>query len=346
MHPTVSIIIVTYNGYAYINRCVQSIVDNPYKEKQIIIVDNGSTDGTVKLLKSKYSNINIIALPKNIGPSAARNEGIKQATGEYVMFLDNDTQIHKNTITEALKIFEQNKNLGLIQCKLLFTHDPTLLDCTGEYVGQWGFLVHRTEVGQNDDNATKPETVFSAKSAGMIIRGKTLDEIGGFDPDYFIYLEETDLAWRAWHHGYKALYVPKSIVYHESGTSSIILSKKAHDYNGKFHGCKNYILTLIKNLELKNLVKILPIHIILWVGLAYYSLLQGKIQPWIWIHQAIWWNIWHIHSTLRKRMQVQKNRQCTDDEILPQIMKKKPLSYYTNKVKYIKVGNAEGFIKS
>ncbi len=346
MQLQVSVIIVTYNGFNYIDTCVDSLIQTGFKNMEIIVVDNGSTDGTTQHLTHKYPTVHVVSLGQNRGPAAARNEGIRQAKGEYVMFLDNDTYVEKNTLPEAINIFEQNSTVGLIQCKLVFAHDAQLLDCTGEYLGQWGFLVHRTEVGQPDDLAEKPVTIFSAKSAGMCIRKKILVQQGDFDPDYFIYLEETDLAWRAWMAGYTALYVPSSVVFHESGTSSLILSKNQHDYNGKFHGCKNYILTLLKNLEGKNLLKILPLHIVLWVGLAYYSLFQRKLQPWIWIHQAIWWNMVHFHETWKKRQQVQQTRKKTDDEILPHIMRKKALSYYTNKVRHIKIGNAEGFIKS
>ncbi len=347
MQPTVSIIIATYNGFSYIDTCLQSVNKNSYPQKQIIVVDNGSTDNTVAKLKDKYPNITIIALRNNRGPAAARNEGIKKATGEFILFLDNDTQIESHTIQEAVRIFNTDENIGIIQCKLIFAHDPSLLDCTGEYLGNWGFLVHRTEVGQKDDNAAIPERIFAAKSAGMCIRRKILDEISGFDPDYFIYLEETDLAWRTWLHGYTAYYVPTSIVYHTSGTSSIILSKNIHDYNVKFHGCKNYILTLLKNLGCAHLLTILPIHLILWVGLAYYALARGHAHSWLWIHKAIGWNIWHLGATFKKRNMIQATRKKTDSEIFKYIQRSKPFSYFISKVMPKKtIGNSEGFFKS
>lgn len=346
MDKKISIIIVTYNGFEYIDRCVRSIVENPYKDVQIIVVDNGSNDGTPSRLQEKYPEVELVPLTHNIGPAAARNEGIQKAKGKYILFLDNDTEIDEKTIPVGINLFNEHPEAGILQSKLVFQHDTSLLDCTGEFLGQWGFLVHRTEVGQKDDNVTESEIIFSAKSAGMWIRKDTLDAIGSFDPDYFIYLEETDLAWRSWMAGYTALYAPHSVVHHTSGTSSIILPSQTHDYNGKFHGCKNYIQTLIKNLEMKNLLQILPLHVVLWTGLAYYSLLQRKTKPWLWIHAAIWWNCTHIFSTLKKRAIIQSRRKQSDDQFFPFIMRKKSLSYYTNKVRSIKIGNAEGFIKS
>ena len=346
MDPLISVIIVTHNGYAYIKECLASVKQNPYTHLQIIVVDNASTDLTPQKLHEEFANIEIIELPQNIGPAAARNHAIEHIKGEYVLFLDNDTTVEKNTIYEALNVFYTSIHIGIVQCKLVFMHDHDRLDCTGEYISNLGFLVHRTEVGAQDDRKENPEVIFAAKSAGMFIQKKVLDEVGSFDPDYFIYLEETDLAWRAWHRGYTAAYAPKSIVYHASGTSSKILTAEIHDYNAKFHGCKNYVLSLIKNLSFKNLITILPVHIVLWIGLAYYSLLKGYVKPWIWIHQALFWNIRHLNQTLIKRTIVQKRRKLSDEAIFKHALKHKNLRYYITKVTTpIKVGNAEGFFK-
>lgn len=343
---TFSIVIVTYNGYPFVKRCIESIIKSKTPSLEIIIVDNGSSDGSVKKLQSYYKNkINIISLDKNYGPAKARNEGALIARGEFLGFLDNDTVVHKNWAKNALKEFKKNKKIGIIQCKLLLSKERNRLDYVGEYIGSNGFLIQRAKTGEIDTHQyDQPVEILAAKSAGMFIRKNAFDAAGGFDEDYFIYVEETDLGWRSWLKGYHTIFIPQSIVYHEFGTSTIILGKSKNNYNAKFHGSKNYILTLFKNLGTVSLFKILPLHILLWGGLAIYSFFKGEFKNGGWILQGIGWNIIHIMENVQKRRRIQQGRVITDEKLFPIIMKKRPFSYFLFKaIKKHRIGNAESF---
>lgn len=346
-----SIVIVTYNGKEYINRCVKSIISSQINDYELVVVDNGSVDDTVIFLKESYGrhpNFKLVELDKNYGPAYARNKGVAVATGEYIGFLDNDTEVEPNWAAEAGAYFDSHPDVGIIQCKLLLLKEPNKIDYVGEYLGQNGFLVQEAPAGTIDTGQFNTiHEILAAKSAGMFIRKKAFEEVGGFDDDYFIYVEETDLGWRTRLLGYKAVYLPTSIVYHEFGTSTIILGKAKNNYNAKFHGTKNYILTLSKNLALKNMFLILPIHILLWLGLACFSFVKGDISAGSWIFKGVFWNVRNFWSTLKKRNAVQEKRRITDDELFKTVMVKRPMSYFIGKVtKKHKVGNAEGFAKS
>jgi len=345
-----SIIIVTHNGLKYIDACVDSIFSSHIQNFEIIVVDNGSSDDTIKYLTNKYSkhtNLQIVPLDKNYGPARARNEGVKVAQGLYLGFLDNDTEVHKDWATHAKKAFEKDKKLGVIQCKLLLNKERHKLDYIGEYLGSNGFLVQKIPSATIDDGSYDKEYyILAAKSAGMFIRKNVFDRIGGFDASYFIYVEETDLGWRVWLAGYTAKFIPVSVVYHEFGTSTVILGTKATNYNSKFHGTKNYIQTHIKNLGTAGLVTILPLHITLWIGLSLFSLLKRQWKSSLWIMEGILWNVIHLPETLVKRRKIQKARRVKDAYLFKMFMKKMPFSYFFNKanVKH-KIGNAESFNK-
>lgn len=349
----VSVVVVNYNGKEYVDKCVNSVFMSNYHDLEVIVVDNGSSDGSVDFLRNKYAvykeRFKIVSLDKNYGPSFARNQGVKIAKGVYIGFLDNDTEVDKQWANIAVLEFENDASIGIVQCKLLLAKERNKLDYVGEYIGQNGFLVQRAQGGEIDKGQYDQRVqILAAKSAGMFIRKDVFDKIGGFDDDYFIYVEETDLGWRSWLLGYKAVFVFESIVYHEFGTSTLILSKNKNNYNAKFHGCKNYILTLTKNLSFINLVKILPVHIFLWIGLAWFALITKRdYRAFFWIHKGIIWNVSNIRKNIGKRCIIQKNRIVSDNDLFKIILKKKPFLYFIQKVTGIhKVGNAEGFVKS
>lgn len=349
----VSAVIVNYDGKPYVDKCVHSIFESGYTDLEVIVVDNGSVDGSVEYLREKYAaygeRLKVLALDKNYGPSYARNEGAKLVEGKYIGFLDNDTEVEKNWAEAAVAEFEKDEKIGIIQCKLILSKEREKLDYVGEYIGQNGFLVQRAQTAEVDHGQYDQKVeILAAKSAGMFIRKDAFEKIHGFDPDYFIYVEETDLGWRSWLAGYKAVFIPGSVVYHEFGTSTIILGKSKNNYNAKFHGCKNYILTLSKNLEMKNVFKILPLHIFLWIGLGWFALLtKGDYRSFWWIHKAVGWNILNIGKNMEKRRQIQSARVISDDDLFKVVMRKKPFLYYIQKVTGVhKVGNAEGFVKS
>lgn len=348
--PLVSLVIVNHNAKEYSELCLNSVLNSDYPNFEIIIVDNGSEDGSLEFFreisKSK-PNINVIRNEENRGPSAARNQGIEKAKGKYVAFLDNDTTVHPLWLNEAIKVFESNSKIGACQCKLILLGTDNVIDSVGEYLGQFGFLVHvvtpgeEKDVGQYD-NITE---IFAAKSAGMIARKDVLNKIGGFDDDFFIYAEESDLCWRVWLQGYRVVLIPNSIVYHKFGLSSKVLQEKI-DYLIKFHGTKNHITTLMKNLEFKNLQKILPIHISMWMGIALFFLVKRQSKSVKWIFQGIIWNLTNCRNTVKKRRIVQANRTMKDEEIFPKILRKKSLNYFTKKLRRrSRIGFAEGWDK-
>jgi len=338
-----SIVIVNYNGKKYLSNCLQSILLNNHSDFEIIVVDNNSNDNSAQFIKKKFSKflnkIKIIVLAKNFGPAFARNQGVKIAKGKIINFLDNDTEVDINWLKTAKSEFEKDKTIGCLQSKLLLLDEKNRFDYTGDYLNQFGLLSHRATYKDLDTGQfNKKEIIFSAKSAGMFIRKNVFDLIGGFDTDYFIYVEETDLCWRSWLKGYKTIYCPTSIVYHGFGGSFKLLKSSFTTKNLRFHGTKNYILTILKNLSLQELIKILPKQIIIFILFSVYLFfVKFKIKESFYIILGIIWNIKNIKNTLLKRQVIQKNRIINDKKLFIYIYKKENIVNKINKSILLKV---------
>ncbi|OGC50276.1 hypothetical protein A2716_03645 [candidate division WWE3 bacterium RIFCSPHIGHO2_01_FULL_40_23] len=331
----VTVLIVNYNGLGVVERCVRSVLSSSYSNLKVVVVDNNSSDGSLKVLKSfvnKHKNFSLTRLSENLGPAYARNFAMKKIKSKYVAFLDNDTLVKKDWLNEPIKRMEEDSSIGSCQCKLLIAYDRKRFDYIGDYVSQFGFLVQKCATGEKDEGQYNREfEILSAKSAGMVIRKEAFDKVGGFDDDYFIYVEETDLGWRLWLYGYRNVFTPHSVVYHEYGTTAKRLPKE-QNYRVKFHGTKNYILTLLKCLSATSMIKILPIHLFLWVSMAFWFLLNGNLRNFFYIMKAILWNVAALGSMFKKRANIQKFRVISDKELFKKIMVTKDLSYFYNKL--------------
>lgn len=328
----VSIIVVNYNGKEYLKNCVSSVLKNNYSDWEIIIVDNASTDGSLEVVNDEFGhvpNLRVVKLNKNDGPARARNVGVGVAKGKIIGFLDNDTEVDLNWIVCAMKYFRNDPKTGILQCKLLMLENKKHFDYAGEYLSSLGFLVHRASFREEDKGQyDAPSEILAAKSAGMFIRKDIFDKIGGFDKDYFIFVEETDLGWRTWLAGYRVIFAYDSIVFHHFSATNKIVDPSFNNFLVRFHGTKNYILTLYKNLSSKNLVIILPKHVFLWFGLAMYLLLRGNFSSSWNILKGILWNIGNFRQSHAKRKNIQKSRVISDTELFSKIYRKEGLSYY------------------
>lgn len=349
MKPLVSVVIVNYNGKKYVEHCVKSILSATYPSLEVIVADNGSTDGSVPGLKEKFGRdrrFKVIEIGENKGPAFARNRGVEVASGKYIAFLDNDTEPERSWLEPLVETLESDPSLGACQCKLLLMNERDRIDYVGDYISNLGFLIQRVPGGEIDTGqADSRDEILSAKSAAMIIRAKVFREIGGFDEDYFIYVEETDLAWRTWLKGSRIIFVPESRVYHEFGTSQVILGDK-QNHLVKFHGTKNYITTLLKNLGTLSVLKVVPVHIACWFGIAFWSFTKGQVSDAQNVLKGIFWVFINFNQILKKRSAIQEARVVSDEKLLPIIMRRKDFHYFYEKLTVQhKVGNAEGFYR-
>ncbi|RLE64456.1 MAG: hypothetical protein DRN53_00870 [Thermoprotei archaeon] len=333
--PLVSVVIVNYNDEEHIVKCLNSVFKSQYPLFEVIFIDNGSTDQSVKLIQKLYKDklndcsLRVFLNKINLGPAKARNIAAKHAKGKYLAFLDSDTEVDPLWLYEAIKIMESDSSIGAVQCKLLLMYDKKRYDYAGDYLTPFGFLVQRVSTGQLDyGSLDKIEEIFGAKSAGMIVKANVFFQVGMFDEDYFIYCEDTDLCWRIWLSGYRVVFVPSSIVYHDFrlNTRSKLSRPKNLD---KYHGAKNYISSLIKNLETTNLIRILPVHLTLWLGLCIWYILNKRINYTVSIIKGILYVLNNLNKIFYKRIFIQKYvRKIPDNLIMKKVSRKVSLKYF------------------
>ena len=334
MSPLVSVIIVNHNGIEFVDRCLHSVLSSNYPNFEVIFVDNASTDGSLEYVKRIFGNDPKSRYVENLGsfgPAVGRNRGANISKGAYLVFLDNDTEIMENSISELVRALEDDNSIGSGQAKLLRMGTKEY-DCAGDYLGPLGFLIERSRGAKDTGQFDFITDILSAKSAASIIRKDLFDRIGGFDEDFYMYLEETDLSWRLWLAGYRVVFVPKSIVYHAYGTKKKAKRQYYPEYVVRYYGSRNYISTLIKNLGFLNLIKILPLHIFSWLGLSTMFVCRKKFKDAFWIIKAIIWNLANAGTLIKKRRFIQRNiRKVGDSQIMAKIMISNPFGYYLGK---------------
>ena len=234
--PKVSIIIVNYNGKELLQKCLDSLLNVRYDNFEIILVDNNSTDGTVEFITKNYPSLIIIKLDSNKGFAEPNNVAAKISKGKYLLFLNNDTVVTPNFISEMVKVMETDKKIAV--CQSLLLKPDGSVDSSGDFIDHLGVVYNsKTKIDEIRE-------VSSARGASMLVRSDIFEKLDGFDQKFFITFEDVDLCWRSWILGYRVLIIPTSIVYHEGGiTIKKIKSEIA------FHGFKNQLAMKITNFE-------------------------------------------------------------------------------------------------
>jgi GT2 family glycosyltransferase len=202
--PKVSVIILNYNGKKYIERCLSSVFLTRYPSLEIILVDNASNDGSRELALSlfgKRTGFKLINSPVNLWISGGYNLGAQNSEGEYLIFLNNDTMVEPDWVTELVHSLSKDKSIGAAQSKILMLEKPRLLECAGGFLDPLGMPCERGSGEEDTGQYDRPDEIFYAKGAAMALPRDVFFEVGGFDDIYMSYFEETDLCWRIWLHG-------------------------------------------------------------------------------------------------------------------------------------------------
>src|SRR5579862_1323289 len=252
----VSVTIVTYNSGRFIKRCLESVLAQRYANKEIIVIDNASTDGTVDILEQFEDHCQITYNDENIGFAAAQNQAIRSSTGEWVLTLNPDVLLLPNFIQALVDAGQFNSKVGTVCGKLLTIlatfdlPDKPLVDSTGIYFTP--MLRHLDRGSQEVDNGhyLKHEYVFGATAAAALYRRQMIDDISigeeFFDPDFFVYREDADVAWRAQLLGWRCIYTPHARGYHVRKV--LPGNRRALPPVINMHSVKNRFLMRMKNI--------------------------------------------------------------------------------------------------
>lgn len=274
----VSVVIPNWNGKKFLAGCLDSLSKQSYCPVEVIVVDNGSKDGSVEFLRQNYPWVKLACFERNTGFSVAVNRGIRESSGEFVALMNNDTVAEPDWLSEMVAAMEARPEVGSCGCKMLAYDDRSLLDGAGDGYRRGGLpgrIGHREiDRGQFD----QARYILGACGGAALYRRSLFDDIGLFDEDYFAYLEDVDLGLRAQSAGYKCYYVPTAVIYHlgcgttGSGYHPLVVRLSA----------QNNWNTIVKNIPAELLLKFLP-QIVFW-QLYYFAVVivrGGQIIPWL-----------------------------------------------------------------
>ena len=216
---TVSLIVLNWNGERCLLDCIASLTAVDYPSREIILVDNGSTDDSVQRVAAAFPHVNIIEIGRNLGYAGGMNIGLASATGDVIVLLNNDVIVPPNWLQELVAGMESDQRIGIAGCKLFFADGVTIQHAGGYVKHPLGTTGH-FGYGQRDDGRLNVQTdVDYVTGAAMAIRRAALDEIGTLDRGYWFYYEDVDLCYRARRKGWRVVYVPKaSLIHLESAT--------------------------------------------------------------------------------------------------------------------------------
>jgi GT2 family glycosyltransferase len=311
--PKISVIIVNYNGKQLLEKCLESLFKINYDNFEVILVDNNSTDESMEFVSKNHPSVIITKLDSNKGFAEPNNIASKIAKGDYLLFLNNDTIVTANFISEMIKIIENDKKIGICQ-SLLLKLDGSI-DSSGDFIDEIG-VVYNSKTKIKDIRE-----ISSARGASMLIQKKIFDRLGGFDEKFFFSFEDVDLGWRTWISGYKVVIVPNSIVYHSPGSTTSKLKSES-----SFHGLKNQLSMKITNFELRFVLRSLFLfffvyglrEIIIWFDYKFkhntnmtstkYDDKKAENPNLKIIIKSILWILKNIGYLYKKHTQVNRNR--------------------------------------
>lgn len=300
-----SIIVVNHNGRATIAACLDSLIAAADETAEIIVVDCGSTDGSPELIEALYPSARLIRAA-NLGFGGGNNLGAAQAAGEYLVFANPDTVAAPGWWQALVEALETDESIGLTTSRILLADDPARLNAAGNDVHLTGLTLCRG-LGRPAALFDRPATVGAVSGAAFAIRRELFRRLGGFDAGYFLYMEETDLSWRAQLAGYRCAYVPQSVIHHH-------YRLRLGPYKLYYQERNRYRL-LLKSLRRRTLLLLAPALLLAEVVAWGFALLSGR-RHWTGKLRA-YGSLWAEWPELRRaRRQVQQRRAAPDRRLL------------------------------
>ena len=276
MNPSVSIVILNYNGVKYLQEFLPSVLVTQYSNFEVVVADNGSTDNSLDVLQNQFPDVKVITHTTNEGFAGGYNWALKQVNADYYVLLNSDVAVHPNWIQPMVDLLESNAHIGACQPKILSYYAQD----TFEYAGAAGgwidmlgypfskgriFDVCEKDVQQYDESSA----IFWASGAAMMIRASLFHSLNGFDANFFAHQEEIDLCWRMQLAGYELYACPKAIVYHVGAGTLPRGGRKV------FLNFRNNLVMMAKNLPIGELLWKMPVRFALDALSAWKGLISG-----------------------------------------------------------------------
>lgn len=276
--PRLVLAVPTYNGRHLLDQMLPSVAAQRFRDVRVVVVDDGSSDDTVAWLRATWPNVDVVALKRNCGVTAAFNACLRAAGDtDLVALFNNDMELHPDCLGELVRAMAAHPEAGSATAKLVDYHRRELLDGAGDAF-RWNATAFRRGHGQPDDGRYgDPEAVFGACGGAAVYRRSALDDIGWFDESFFALSEDVDWALRAQIAGWTCRYVPSAIAFH---MGSATLGSGLTDFTA-YHLWRNAIWMVAKNYPGAALARHAP-QIVFGIGLNFAAACHGrKVGVWL-----------------------------------------------------------------
>ncbi len=236
----ISVVIPNWNGVEHLPICLDSLRRQTLGGAEIIVADNGSTDGSLQLLERRYPEVRVLPLGENRGFAGAANAGMQVAHGRFIALLNNDTEAEEGWLQEVVAAFERHSDAGMVASKMLLFHRRDTFHTAGDFYRVDGTPGNRGVWQRDEGQYDREEYVFGACGGSAVYCRSMLEQVGLLDEDFFYSLEDVDLAWRAQLAGWPCIYAPRAVIYHK-------LSATGGGRTASFYDGRNAIYLLIKD---------------------------------------------------------------------------------------------------
>lgn len=306
----ISVIIVVWNSKKYLATCLNKLELQTFQDFEVILIDNGSSDGALDGLKKFYPSLRLKTerLDTNHGFAAANNIGARLARGQWLALLNADAFPEPDWLANLIQAVEDHPEFTCFSSRQIQANRPELLDGTGDSYHVSGVAWRRNIDNPTNEFGLSSEEIFSPCAAAALYCRDAFLEVGGFDEDFFSYFEDVDLGFRLRLHGYRALYVPNAVVHHV-GSASLGMNS---DFS-LYHSHRNLVWAYFKNMPSGLFWRYLPAHIFANLMYVFYYTILGRGKVLV---KAKWDAILGLPSNLRKRREIQKTRTIIDVELL------------------------------
>lgn len=266
-----TVVIPNYNGIKYIKDCLSSLYALEEQELfRVLVVDNGSTDGSLDVICERFPRVQLLALPENTGFCHAVNVGIKAATTPYVILLNNDTKVLPGFVTALVDAMEKREDAFAVSSCMLQWQDHSRVDDAGDQYCVLGWAYSRGK-GRPAADYDKSARIFAACGGAAIYRKSIFGQIGLFDENHFAYLEDIDIAYRAAIQGYSCYYEPAAKVLHAGSATS---GSRYNEFKTDLSSA-NSVYLILKNMPLLQIIWNLPFLLLGFVVKAGFFFLKG-----------------------------------------------------------------------
>jgi len=322
--PRVSVVIPNRNGVGtadggrYLDMVLTTLEGQSFRDFDVTVVDNGSTDGSIEYLEREWPEVQVVAMGENAGFPAAVNRGIGSTGGAYVALLNNDLELSQNWLSELVEELDRHPDVGFATGKVMRHDRRNVLEQVGLDLYTCGRFeprgIDEIDEGQYDER----REIAMATGAAVVYRREAVDRVGGFDADYFLYCEDADLCLRMLLAGFRGVYLPGPEAYHVRGGTTSTTSELT-----RFYSARNAWITLLKDLPASTLWRSAPKIVAYKLHLFRESVRMGFARTMLRAYGSF---LRSVPATLRKRRRISRTRVLPAAELEAQLHTEYPIS--------------------